>query len=262
MTSGTTPSTERRFDRRAFLALLAAGLVGVLAVLPYQFSLTGWPAAAVLPLVVVAALVQNAILVGLAVLVGLVLGPRVGLRVSRPASIPGDSAVAKYGRAALVGVAVGVVIVGLDALVFAPLVGNAVLGGAVIAAPQARGATAAFGLLASLYGGVTEELLLRFGLLTLLAWLGWRLLGRPAELPDGVAWAAILVAAVLFGLGHLPVTATLFQLTPAVLARMLVLNGLGGVVFGWLYWRYDLVSAMVAHFAGDVVLHVLVVLLV
>jgi hypothetical protein len=27
-----------------------------------------------------------------------------------------------------------------------------------------------------------------------------------------------------------------------------------GVVFGWLYWRFGLVGAMVAHVAGDVIL--------
>ena len=63
--------------------------------------------------------------------------------------------------------------------------------------------------------------------------------------------------AVLFGLGHLPATAAMVPLTTLVVARALVLNGLAGVVFGWLYWRRDLLAAMVAHFSADIVLHVL-----
>ena len=42
-------------------------------------------------------------------------------------------------------------------------------------------------------------------------------------------------------------------LTPLVIARTLVLNGLAGVVFGWLYWRRGLLAAMVAHFTFDLV---------
>jgi len=255
--------TERTwFDRRTFLTLLVAGLVGVVAVLPYQFGLTGWPAAASIPLLLVLTLLQNGILIGIAVLVGLRLGTPIRLAAYRPEAVPGRGLAATYGRGAVVGVAVGALILLLDAVVFAPLIREAVLGGAVLPAQPSQGQVAWVGLFASLYGGITEELFLRFGLMTLLAWLGWRLVGRPADLPAGVAWVAILVAALLFGLGHLGATAAVFELTPAVLVRMLVLNGVAGVAFGWLYWRYDLVSALVAHFSADVVLHVVVVFLV
>jgi hypothetical protein len=33
--------------------------------------------------------------------------------------------------------------------------------------------------------------------------------------------------------------------------------GVGGVVFGWLYWRKGLIAAMVAHFTADLVIEVL-----
>jgi len=35
------------------------------------------------------------------------------------------------------------------------------------------------------------------------------------------------------------------------------LNGLGGLAFGWLYWKQGLESAMIAHFSADIVLHVI-----
>jgi membrane protease YdiL (CAAX protease family) len=69
-------------------------------------------------------------------------------------------------------------------------------------------------------------------------------------------WTANVLAAAIFGVGHLPATAALMALTPLVVTRALVLNGLAGVVFGWLYWRRGLLAAMVAHFCGDLVLHV------
>ncbi len=52
-------------------------------------------------------------------------------------------------------------------------------------------------------------------------------------------------------------TAMLMPLTPWVVAQVLVANGLLGLVFGWLYWRDGLESAMVAHFSTDIILHVI-----
>jgi hypothetical protein len=37
------------------------------------------------------------------------------------------------------------------------------------------------------------------------------------------------------------------SLTPIVVIRTVLLNALGRVVFGWLFWRRSLEAAMVAH---------------
>ena len=42
-----------------------------------------------------------------------------------------------------------------------------------------------------------------------------------------------------------------------VIARTLLLNGIGGVAFGWLYWKRGIEAAMLAHFSTDLVLHVI-----
>jgi len=70
-------------------------------------------------------------------------------------------------------------------------------------------------------------------------------------------WPAILLAALLFGLGHLPATKAIMPLTPLIVARALLLNGIAGIAFGWLYWQYGLVGAMLAHFCADIVLHLI-----
>jgi membrane protease YdiL (CAAX protease family) len=38
--------------------------------------------------------------------------------------------------------------------------------------------------------------------------------------------------------------------------RILVLNGVAGTLFGYLYWRKGLEAAMIAHGAADLTLHV------
>jgi membrane protease YdiL (CAAX protease family) len=101
-----------------------------------------------------------------------------------------------------------------------------------------------------LYGGITEEVLLRWGFMTVVAWLAWRFSRRtPAWM-----WVAIVVSAVVFAAGHLPAASFLVgPLTAPVVAYVLVANTVFGVVFGWLYWRYGLEAAMVAHVLTHVV---------
>jgi membrane protease YdiL (CAAX protease family) len=65
---------------------------------------------------------------------------------------------------------------------------------------------------------------------------------------------SIFLAAIIFGLGHLPITASLVAITPLIVLRAIVLNGIGGIVFGWLFWKRGLESAMIAHFTADIFL--------
>ena len=74
-------------------------------------------------------------------------------------------------------------------------------------------------------------------------------------------WAAIVVAALLFGAGHLPAASKIWGLEAIVVLRTLLLNGIAGVVFGWLYWKRGLEMAMLSHFSADIVLHVIAPLL-
>jgi hypothetical protein len=57
-------------------------------------------------------------------------------------------------------------------------------------------------------------------------------------------------------LGHLPATAAVAPLTPLLVARALVLNGVAGIAFGYLYWRHGLEAAMVGHMSAHVVLQI------
>jgi membrane protease YdiL (CAAX protease family) len=108
------------------------------------------------------------------------------------------------------------------------------------------------------YGGVNEEVLMRLFLVSLLAWLLARAWRRDAPAPGArMMWSAIVVVSVLFGLGHLPAAAMLGELTPDMVARVIVLNAVAGVAFGWLFWRRGLEAAMVAHAAAHLPMQVL-----
>lgn len=105
-----------------------------------------------------------------------------------------------------------------------------------------------------LYGGVVEELLLRWGMMSLFAWLVWRLSGSPRPAPAWCLWTAILAAALLFAVGHLP---ALYALAPdaanALAGPVVAANAAAGVVFGWLFWRHGLETAMMAHAGAHIV---------
>ncbi len=99
------------------------------------------------------------------------------------------------------------------------------------------------------YGGIIEEVLMRLLLMSLFSWLFWKLFCRKAAQPpvSVFIWANIL-SALLFALGHLPAAAGIFGgITVLVLVRTILLNGVLGVAFGWLYRRYGIQYAMIGH---------------
>ncbi|KAF1689812.1 CPBP family intramembrane glutamic endopeptidase [Pseudoxanthomonas koreensis] len=227
------------------------------ALIPYVAQLMPEVFAKVpVPLAVVAAAqgAQAMVVVGLLAWLGLRMGHRVGLgsplmhawlvRRQRP-----DWARLRPVQAALLGIAAAVAILAL-----APLVDRALPPMLHPPATAGSGTTAFNGFLASFYGGIVEELMLRLFLMTLLLWLAARLRGRTP--PAWAYWCAIVAAALLFGAGHLPAAAQVWGLEPVVVLRTLLLNGIAGVAFGWLYWKRGIEMAMLAHFSADLVLHV------
>ena len=92
-----------------------------------------------------------------------------------------------------------------------------------------------------------EELLFRFGLLTLLVWIGIRWFRFP-KTHSLLFWSANLLAVIPFALVHLINAVGLeIPITPGLIAVILVTNGLVGLTCGWLYSRYGIESAMLAH---------------
>jgi hypothetical protein len=112
------------------------------------------------------------------------------------------------------------------------------------------------GLLASVSAGVNEEILFRLGAMTSLVWLLTVLARRTAAGPV-IALVANVLAALAFAAMHLPQAKAFYGLSTLMVLVVLIGNGVPGVIFGWLFRRFGLISAMVAHFSADVVLHVI-----
>lgn len=262
---------KKTFRWKIFFILLAASFAGVVAVIPYSLALQGSTLAELdlsIPtwLLISLQILQNAVMFAVAIFIGLHAANQVGLGLPiLEAKLQGESVGQKIKAFLLPSILLGTLgsalVILLDVLVFKPLL-MAELGDKAAALNQEALQPAAWkGLLASFYGGINEEVLLRLGLMSILVWLG-RFVNKTEEGQPTLAvlWISNILAAVLFGLGHLPATAALFPLSPLVILRAVTLNGLIGIAFGYLYFKHGLESAMLSHFTADIVLHVLLAL--
>ncbi len=244
------------FHGRLFLAFSLLVALGSLVTLPLLWSELAAQISEVsylLPIVTVATGLQIVLVGGLAML-GLRLAHRIGLGAPILEGWSRGESVARRVKsmllpAILCGVVSVPVIFGLEAFVFAPHM------------QQAAGAEAMptgwQGFLVAINAGITEEIVFRLFLLSFVAWLGCKLSktaeGRPSTV---VFWAANLFAALLFGAAHLPTAAALgMSLGVWAVAGTVTLNALLGLMFGVLYRRYGIESAIVAHASFDVVVY-------
>ena len=193
---------------------------------------------------VVVGIVQNLVLVAVAAGVGTLLVPRVGLSapvfeaVSSSEPIPSD-----LSSMILPTMALSALLVIPFLLVYYGFIRPKLGKESVKVVEEIRIQLGLAGRL--LYGGIVEEILTRWGLMTLLVWLGTLVVGTPSS---PVFWAAIVISGLLFGLGHLPgLQAAGAQRTPLLVASVLGTNLWVSLGFGWLFWQYGLIAAVASH---------------
>jgi membrane protease YdiL (CAAX protease family) len=260
------PATiNRPFPWRLFWLLLAAAILSALSVAPMAADMLAPMLSKVevpnipLPLLVAVGIVQNLSILALIVWLGLKLSRSLGLGApllenwvgatpARPQTESYKRIVGNIvGSGLFTGIAVGIVLL-ISLLVLAPRLPNLPF---VIAARLPIWKR----FLACFYGGIYEELLTRLFLLSLVAWIAnrsWR--ETVPGLSNFAFWFANVLVAIVFGLGHLPSASLLMPITPLVVVAALLLNGVAGIAFGYLFRRYGLEAAMIAHFTADFVI--------
>lgn len=99
-----------------------------------------------------------------------------------------------------------------------------------------------------LFGGIVEELLLRWGLMSLFVWIAWRRGGARPRVPAWAVWSGLIFSSILFAAGHLPALYFLLPSPPPWFVGLaFTANFIPGMLFGWLFWRRGLEAAMMAH---------------
>ena len=238
------------FDFTLALLLFTVSIPGIVIVVPRSLKqLSGTIESKLpegkklppMPVITLIQILQSVILVAASVALGVFFAPRVGLEAPFfTALVRGSGIVAALPNP--------VVVVGLSAAgsavflllyygVLRPWMG-----------PETADAMDGFrnqlGLLSRvLYGGVVEEVLTRWGLMSFLTWLASLVLP-----PVAAVWVAIVVTGIIFGLGHIPSYAGAgCDLTRPLVTTMIVLNLLAGIIFGYLFWQHGLLAAIVSH---------------
>lgn len=251
-----------RFKTRLFIILWLAGLSGVLSFLLVDLDalikILPIPAGTEIPTFTPAlkllSLIQTSVILAVAVLVGVVLASKVGLSspVAEAAAGAGDSASA-FKPQIIPGI-VGGLAGGVSLILIATALKS-------FLSPEVLARLGEFGKVLPLptrllYGGVAEELLLRWGLMTLLVWAAWRLFQKGRGQPKSVFFiGAIVISSLLFAVAHLPIAFMLFpEPTLALTLFVIVGNSAFGLIAGYLYWKKGLESAMIAHAFTHVVL--------
>jgi membrane protease YdiL (CAAX protease family) len=119
-----------------------------------------------------------------------------------------------------------------------------------------------YSIAASFAAGIGEELLMRLLLMSFWAWL-LNLIFRRFNRKNLTDWVAIVIAAVIFGIGHLvgPIYTSGFtslsQIPIIFIIEMLVLNGFLGIVAGRQMIKYGFIAAAGVHFWTDIIWHVI-----
>jgi hypothetical protein len=244
---------------KLFFILLITCVISSLLVVPYSLALTANTIEFTLITIIISTIINNLILFAVAVFFGLFLSKRIGMGLP----ILQDALEGKNQTKELKSIIAPSVYSGLLAGVLIVLL--SIPFNKLIPEFQNTEISAAVwkGFLASFYGGIAEEVLLRLFMVSLFVWITFLIKKTKDGAPTDIGiWISIVLAAVVFGLGHLPATAQIVPLTEIVIIRAVVLNGVGGIIFGWLYWKKGLESAMIAHFSADIVLHVITPLVV
>jgi membrane protease YdiL (CAAX protease family) len=232
------------------LALFVIGLAGILSMLTVTIPFDSFPKEILekippetLKFIV---LINPTIFLMIAVIVGTILYDKVGL------TVPSISSVLKMEEAktkfmdqlkfgALLGLLVGILTT-LVGLIFKSSIPQEFIevGNKLKITILARFA----------YGGLTEEILMRFGFMTLVVWIVFKIIKK---LDNSTYWIGIILASILFAVGHFPVV---FHAVPhptiLLLMYVLVGNSIAGLFFGWLYWKKGLEAAFIGHIFAHV----------
>jgi membrane protease YdiL (CAAX protease family) len=107
----------------------------------------------------------------------------------------------------------------------------------------------------SIHAGISEESVFRLFYTTLLVWLTRKCYSTIHDDRFAV-WIGILLAGILFGAAHLPAISVLgLALTVPLAAKIIMFNATCGIFFGYMYWRYSLVTAMLTHIIVDIAIY-------
>ncbi len=107
-----------------------------------------------------------------------------------------------------------------------------------------------------IFGSIYEEIVIRWGIMTLIVWVLWQIGQKGIGLPkSSLIWTGIILSQILFACGHVPILIILKFANPLWTITTIFIVTLP---WGWLYWKRGMESAIFAHMS----FHIFVIFLV
>jgi hypothetical protein len=115
---------------------------------------------------------------------------------------------------------------------------------------------------ASIAAGIGEEIMFRLFFTSFWTWLIARIILR-GRWQTQVYWVISVIAAIAFGMGHLPSIMFLYnwtsisQVPSTLLAEMILLNGVLSIFAAYYFKKYGFLAPVGIHFWADILWHVI-----
>jgi hypothetical protein len=241
--------------RMLFAVLWLFGMVGVLSLLWINLPIPEEDLPFPLIVIKLINLVSPTFLLSIAVLIGVTLADKVGLSAPFAQAIAnGASQKFLTLKPQLVPGSIGGLIGGIVISSWLPLWRSSLPVDFLVKGEEFSKNTPL--LTRILYGGITEEITMRWGLMTLLVWVAWRVLQKSQGVPHiTYVIGTIVFSSLVFGLAHLPLAFSLStQVTTPLILYIVIGNSLFGAVAGYLYWHKGLEAAIIAHMLCHIVI--------
>jgi hypothetical protein len=242
-------------DWNVYWLLFVVAELSLLAALPYAITMSGdllYDMAVFVPHILAAQFARSTVIFMIGIFAGLYLGKKVGLGTPVLSSIfekkrlPVDfNSTLKFSLIA--GILLAILIVILDQFVFS-IYSDSLL--AYLTTPPLWER-----ILYSFYVSIVEEIVLRFSMMTLLVWIIWKIKkdneGKATTI--GV-WSSILLVSLFYVLLNLFFSRESMDSVFAL--RLSIFNTLGGIVFGWIYWKKGLEYSIITNLTASLMIFV------
>lgn len=242
-------------DWNIYWLLFMVAEFSLLAALPYGITMSGdalYDLAMSIPNILAAQFARSTVIFLIGIFTGLYLGKKVGLKTPVLSSLFEDRRLPSDFKSAfklsvVLGITISLLILILDIFVFArdsePLL-------VYLAAPPLWQR-----LMYSFYVGITEEVVLRFFLMTFIVWVSWKIKKDSEGNATNIGvWIAIVIVSSVYGLIYLVFSRE--NMDPATAMSIAVSNWLAGTCFGWIYWKKGLEYSIVANLVATLMLFV------
>ena len=212
--------------------------VAYVRTVPFEFMVDVFPALLV---------VFQAMGLGMQIFIGLYLGKRVGMGAPLLESwLDGGIIRGRVVSILKLSLVLGIIVAGLkffvDRFIFSQFVPSLLL--------QWKQIPFEFRWVIPFQQGIGDEISYRLFWMTILIWIIYKIQKPENNQPATLTfWIPILIVSVFSGLSPLFWGASLL-----ITLQYLFFSYIGGIVFGWLYWKKGIESAIIAHFLSSMVL--------